>query len=993
MTEQTTEDRAGEAPPSARPEVHLWTCGRDAVCVEATLRPGGRPHQAVRALQRWPRPNAVHADDVERRRAVHVRAMERGEPFEVEYRLRDELGNWRWMLERGTPSFDASGSCTGLAGAAFDVTLRRHAEQELLRSREDLRLALRAGNMGTWVWDRRADRVVRDHNLQRLYGLDPDPAAGTFEEWITLVHPDDRARLMEEVARSVAEGGSYDLEHRIVRPDGELRWLERRGEAYYDDAGEVAGTRGLVVDITERKRAEEERDRLLAAEQAARRSAELAAGRLARLQAITSGLAEARTSKDVAEVVIVNVAAGLGAGSGAVCLVTDDGEHLRVVRHVGYEERTIERFQTFPLDAALPASEAARTGELVLLGSLDERTERYPALREVPTRNQSTASVPLTASGRPAGVIALGWPESMQFDDDDRAFLVAVGQQAGSALDRATFHEAEQERALRQGFLAEASRVLGSTLDHTAALAEVAALAVPTVADACSIHLVEDGDLVPVAMECADGPAREAAGRLPPSSWCLGAAQLLQVLEEGAPMLLDPIDDAGGGACAEGDDTLADPRRAGVRSVVAVPMLAGDEALGVVVVAMSGSDRRYGPADVAFVEDLAGRAASAVVNGRSHQARTAIAHTLQRSLLPPEVPVLPGLEVAARYRPVGTDAEVGGDFYDVFATGGGRWGVVIGDVSGKGIPAASLTALARYTVKTAARWESSPSGVLDVLNQTVLDEGPGERFCTVALGLVRYGMDGVRVGLSCAGHPQPLLVGRDGSVRPVGEHGTAVGLLEHPRLSDVTFTMEPGHTLVLFTDGVVEARSAEGRFADGVLEDALASCAGRSAEEVADAIERALLEFVGGRPRDDTALLVIRRPPGSFHQHVVPSASSVVGARRRLQAWLEARLPDEPGLVEDVVIVANELTTNAERVARTAADLHVSIDDRRILVDVSDDGAGFDALLPPTHPPPVDTPGGRGLHIVARLADDCTVRSASTGSLVRCELLRGRRRH
>jgi PAS domain S-box-containing protein len=991
VTEQTTEDRAGEARRTARPEVHLWTCGRDGNCFDAAARHDDGPHPAVRAIRRWPRPDAVHVDDAERRRAVHLRAMERGEPFEVEYRLRDEAGAWRWMLERGVPSFDASGACTGLAGAAFDVTLRRHAEQELMRSREDLRLALRAGNMGTWVWDRRTDRVVRDRNLQRLYGLDPDPAAGSFEEWITLVHPDDRARLMEEVARSIAEGGAYDLEHRIVRPDGELRWLERRGEAYYDDSGEVAGTRGLVVDITERKRAEEERDRLLAAEQAARRSAELAAGRVARLQAVTSGLAEARTSADVAEVVIVNIAEALGAGSGAVCLVTDDGEHLRVVRHVGYEERTIERFRTIPLDAALPASEAARTGRLVLVSSLDERSERYPALREVPSRNQSTASVPLTASGRVAGVIALGWPDARQFDEDDRAFLVAIGQQAGSALDRAAFHEAEQERAMRQGFLAEASRVLGSTLDHTAALAEVAALAVPTVADGCSIHLVVDGVLVPVAMELADGPGREPAEPLSPSSWCLGVPQLLEVLEQGTPMLLATIDGSDV-EWTEGDDELADLRRAGVQSALAVPILAGDEALGVVVVVMSGSDRHYRPADVAFVEDLAGRAASAVVNGRSHQARTTIAHTLQRSLLPPEVPVLPGLEVAARYRPVGTDAEVGGDFYDVFATGGGRWGVVIGDVSGKGIPAASLTALARYTVKTAARWESSPSGVLDVLNQTVLDEGPGERFCTVALGLIRYGMDGVRVGLSCAGHPQPLLLGRDGSVRPVGEHGTAVGLLEHPRLADVTFTMEPGQTLVLFTDGVVEARSAEGRFADGVLEAALAECAGRSAEEIADAIERALLEFVGGRPRDDTALLVLRRPPGSFHEHVVPSASSVVRARRRLQGWLEARLPEEPDLVEDVVIVANELTTNAERVARTAADLHVSIDDRRVLVDVSDDGAGFDALLPPIHPPPMDTAGGRGLHIVARLADDCTVRSASSGSLVRCELRRGRRR-
>ncbi|MGH9152507.1 MAG: SpoIIE family protein phosphatase, partial [Acidimicrobiales bacterium] len=595
----------------------------------------------------------------------------------------------------------------------------------------------------------------------------------------------------------------------------------------------------------------------------------------ARLQAITSGLAGARTAADVADVVVVHSVAGLGAAGGAVCLLSDDGARLEVVRQTGYEEEAVERFRSLPLDAPLPAAEAVRSGEMVILRSPEERDERYPSLRGTGSRNTSFAAVPLVASGRPAGAIALGWQEARPFDDDERAFLTAVGQQAGSALDRAAFHEAEQHRALRQSFLADASRVLGSTLDHTAALAEVAALAVPTVADACSIHLLDGGEVVTVAMERADPDVGEVGRRLAPHSWCLGRAQLIEVVEAGAPVLLAAIDDGHRRAWAVDDDHLAALHRVGARSAMAAPIRAGDEGLGVIVVAMTGSGRRYRSADVGFVEDLAGRAASAVVNGRSHQARTAIAHTLQRSLLPPEIPMLPGLEVAARYRPIGLDAEVGGDFYDVFAAGGGRWGVVIGDVSGKGIAAASLTALARYTVKTAARWEPSPSGVLEVLNRSILDDGPEERFCTVALGLVRQGPDGVRVGLSCAGHPLPLLLDREGALRSVGEAGTAVGLVEHPRLVDVTFSLEPGQTLVLFTDGVVEARSPDGRFADGLLEAALAGCAGQPAEAVADAIERSLTEFVGGRPRDDTAVLVLRRPPGAFHQHLVPSARSV----------------------------------------------------------------------------------------------------------------------
>ena len=985
VTEERSDDPAGDLPAPAGapllPGVRLWTCGRDGRCLPLGSAPGGVPEEKA----------DIHPDDAERRRAVHRQAMAQATAFETEYRVRADDAGWRWFLERGVPTFDASGTCNGLAGASFDVTERRHAEQELLRSREDLRLALVAGKMGTWTWDRRTGRVSRDRNLQLLYGLDPDPASGSFDEWVTLVHPDDRARVLEEVERAVVEGGTYELEHRVVRGDGEVRWLERRGQAYLDESGQVAGTRGLVVDVTARKRAEEERDRLLAAEQEARRAAELAAGRLARLQAVTAGLADARTRADVAEVIVVHSAGGVGASSGAVCLLTDDGSHLEVVRHVGYPPGSVERFRTVPIDAPLPTTEALRLGEAVLVGSQDERDARFPALRGVPVANQSFAVVPLVVGGRGTGTIALGWAERRQFDDHDRAFLTALGQQAAQALDRAAFHEAEQQRALRQSFLAEASRLLGSTLDHAEALARVAALAVPMVADSCSIHLLEEGELRAVAMEHADPAAKDLGQRLAPHSWTLGLPQLLDVTAAGEALLVANVDEGDRRAWADDDDDhVAALDDVGSRSTVAAPMRAQDGPLGVVVVAMGASGRRYRADDVAFVEDLAGRAASAVVNGRAHQARSAIAHTLQQSLLPPEVPMLPGLEVAARYRPVGTDAEVGGDFFDVFPAAGGRWGVVIGDVSGKGIPAASLTALARHTVKTAARWETSPAGVLEVLNRSILDEGPGERFCTVAMGLLRHGTEGVRMTLSCAGQPLPLLVDPDGTLRPVGRPGTAVGLIGNPRLADVTFTLEPGQTLVLYTDGVVEARSATGRFADGLLEATLAPCAGLPAEAVADAIERALYEHVGGRPRDDIAVLVLRRPPGIFHQHVVPAAKAVARTRRRLQAWLNDRLPGEGDLVEDVVLLANELTTNAERVARTSVDLHVSVDDDRVTVDVSDDGPGFEMQLPPVRPPAPDAVTGRGLHVVGRLADHSMMRSRSSGSLVRCVLYRTR---
>ncbi|MGI8683535.1 MAG: SpoIIE family protein phosphatase [Acidimicrobiales bacterium] len=927
--------------------------------------------------------DAVHPDDRERRLGAQREAVRAHQPFEAEFRLRHNDGSWRWMLDRGVPVPALAGSAVAnaYAGACIDITERRAEAQELLRSREDLRLALAAGNMGTWIWDRRTGQVTRDRNLQALYGLDLEPADGSFDEWVRLVHPEDRRRVLGEVERALSEDGTYELEHRVVRPDGEVRWLSRRGAVYHDDSGEIAGTRGLVVDITDRKRAEEERNRLLAAEQAARLAAERAAGRVARLQAVTAGLSDARTTPDVAEVIVEQGTEAMDAASGAVCILTEGSDQLHVIRHVGYHLSSIERYQTFSLDDPLPASEALRTGKLVILRSLEERDERYPVLAGMPTRNLSFAVVPLLVGERRLGAIAIGWAGDRSFDEADVAFLTALGQQAAQALDRAKFYEAEHHRAQRQGFLAEASRLLGLTLDYEGALDEVARLAVPDVADMCSVHLLEDGVLRTVAMAGTE-PDDGGGGRRLDQPPCFGPAQLLEVTSGGASRLVARVGEEQRRAWAAGGaDALG---RFGCRSAAAVPLRSRDESLGVLVAAMGPSERQLGSTDVSFLEDLAARAATAITNSRAHLARTAIAHTLQHSLLPPEVPVLPGLEVAARYRPLGDEVEVGGDFYDVFAAGGGRWGVVIGDVSGKGVPAASLTALARYTVRTAAGGESGPSAVLDVLNSSILDDGVGERFCTVALALVHHDAAGVHFALSCGGQPLPLLVDRDGDVRPVGQPGMAIGLFANPKLTDVSTTLGPEEILVLYTDGVVEARSPSGGFADGLLEATLRRCGGMQAEAVADAIESALFEFAGGRPRDDTAILVIRRPPGMFHEHFAPGPRAVPRARQRLREWLGVQLAGAPELAGDILMLANELTTNAERAARAAVDVHVSVDPDKVTVDVSDDGEGLGGRLPPLAVPADDAMGGRGMQIVNRLSDQTIVRSGSRGTLFRC---------
>ena len=210
-------------------------------------------------------------------------------------------------------------------------------------------------------------------------------------------------------------------------------------------------------------------------------------------------------------------------------------------------------------------------------------------------------------------------------------------------------------------------------------------------------------------------------------------------------------------------------RSIGTRSIVIVPMLVGERVIGTMQLATTpDSGRLLGQAELELAEELARRAAIAVEHARVHAARTHIATTLQRSLLPPRLPVIPGLTIAARFRAAGTATEVGGDFYDLFE-GRGRWMVMIGDVTGKGPGAAAITSLARYTMRTVAQYEDDPREMLRRLNATLGSDHDRRQICTAVCVGVRGVTDGV-VGLEvvCAGHPSPLLVASDGTVRPVG---------------------------------------------------------------------------------------------------------------------------------------------------------------------------------------------------------------------------------
>jgi sigma-B regulation protein RsbU (phosphoserine phosphatase) len=238
-----------------------------------------------------------------------------------------------------------------------------------------------------------------------------------------------------------------------------------------------------------------------------------------------------------------------------------------------------------------------------------------------------------------------------------------------------------------------------------------------------------------------------------------------------------------------------------------------------------------------------------------------LAETLQRSFLPPDIVAVPGLDVGGAYRPAGDGTEVGGDFYDVFRTGHQTWGIVLGDVCGKGASAAVVTALARYTVRAEALHVSSPAAVLTGLHQALLTYYP-QTFITV-LYLLDQVQEGDRLTMATGGHPLPLCRRADGSIETLGRPGSFLGMEETASVSESTAVLNPGDTVVLYTDGVTEAHEGDAFFGETGIAGVLAASAGLTAQEVADAVVAAALAFQHGPARDDIAVVVVRKPLSS----------------------------------------------------------------------------------------------------------------------------------
>jgi phosphoserine phosphatase RsbU/P len=236
-----------------------------------------------------------------------------------------------------------------------------------------------------------------------------------------------------------------------------------------------------------------------------------------------------------------------------------------------------------------------------------------------------------------------------------------------------------------------------------------------------------------------------------------------------------------------------------------------------------------------------------------------LAQTLQQSFLPPTHPSIPGLQLAAAYRPAGDGSEIGGDFYDVFEINPDDWCVVIGDVCGKGVEAALVTALARHTVRAAAVRQREPSGALAILNEVLLHHDT-DRFCTLAVLRLRHQAGRWTATVSCGGHPLPLLVRRHAPLMAFGQPGSLVGLLDSPHFANVTIDLRPGDLITAYTDGITEAKNDQSGFYGDHRLMAFLTDPPASPSAVVDGLLDEVMQFQSQQPRDDIALIVIAVP-------------------------------------------------------------------------------------------------------------------------------------
>jgi serine phosphatase RsbU (regulator of sigma subunit) len=583
---------------------------------------------------------------------------------------------------------------------------------------------------------------------------------------------------------------------------------------------------------------------------------ERAAGnRLHRLQAVTEVLARATTPEDVAKATVAAAIEALGADAGGLTVrAADDAHTLHVLVGSTLDEPAEGGWREHPLDTPTAGPEIVRTGRSIFIETRSELLARYPLVRKIEgdARFGGFAGVPVALGSEVLGALTIGFHRDHMVPPEERGLLLSIAHQAAIALDRIRSTDDERRARATAEHAEDRLRKLQAVSDAANAasgLDELVDRVLPVVRDAVLadgtsfLLLSEDGRELRLKGSVGVEEHENPAVPIP-----LGAGASGRIAATGRPLVISEM-------------TLEDvvsPALQGRLSYVGVPVRLGGRVVGVLH-ASSRTPGAFHEDDADFLQSIADSLAATIDRTQLFDQRDRMATALERALLPMSLPHVPGFEIATMYRPSRFGDEVGGDFYDVFGEGS-VWYLAIGDVCGKGPEAAAIMGMTRIALRSLAREDDSRPlpEVLGLLNGFLLEsELMGDRFCTVCVVRLTCTDEGATVTTCLGGHPPPFLVRPQGSLAPVGQPGSLLGLFPDISLHEASAEMRRGDAIALFTDGVTELSVEHPEEGESMLRSALVAAAGEEAAGIVKTVERMLLD-PRGELRDDAALVIAK---------------------------------------------------------------------------------------------------------------------------------------
>ncbi|WP_119066232.1 PAS domain S-box protein [Rubrobacter indicoceani] len=772
----------------------------------------------------------LQKDDGDQEEIERLRdALRKGRESRVVIRNYRKSGEMFWNELYVSPVHDEKGNLTNFIGVQHDITERKRAQDALSEQEAQWRTLIE--NNPSFVALINLDGTATYYNAGWLEYLGVESEELLRREWPQKIHPEDRDDLRRTLKAAYEAGENFSIPSmRIQRGDGNYHWFSALVSPVVDESGEITSWITVSTDIEEIRKTE----------QVLRESEERL--RLA-LRATSLGTWD------------YNPIAG--------DLRWDDRTKAMFGLPPEFENVTYDTFHQ-----GLHASERDRVEGAIKQAFDPEGDGIFEEVFQVTGADGVVRW--LYSTGQAFFSRVSGVKQTHRF--------------IGTILDITERKRAEEERDLllareqlaraeavsarrRLDFLVEADTVLLSSTGYKQRLRDTAKLAARNLCDWCLVDVVDEtGNLTQVSSHHEDPLKQELLDELERhrnlGEGATGVAT--SVYESGKPLLMPDTS-----ALVAGNAFIDEERRKlleklGMGSLMSVPLLARGRTLGVMTLVSSDPIRTYGREDLSLAENLAYRCALAADNALLYRERSRIARTLQQSLLP-KIPEVENVEVGVVYLSVGEESLIGGDFYDLIQTDSGKLLAVVGDVCGKGPAAAAVTALARYTIQAVVMEKDSPANALNSLNRAMLRQVEDVKFCTVACGRLEEaeGTNGeFDFIVARGGHPALILVRASGEVEKINPKGRVIGVFDAPGLEEEWVRLKPGDSVVLYTDGVIEAKNAEGElFGEEHLLETLAGLKGLSARQIADGLCDMAHEFSDGSLKDDIAILVIRIPP------------------------------------------------------------------------------------------------------------------------------------